>query len=102
MPRPTMRVHDQGQVPVKLLSYTKSVNVTLGLPFVRTSPCHGTGFDIAIAAIALKNRRLLPSPSVETDYRFNIITKEVILNKNNTIGCLESGDIDEYNYYELS
>lgn len=38
--------HDQGQVPVKLLSYTKSVNVTLGLPFVRTSPCHGTGFDI--------------------------------------------------------
>ena len=39
--------HDQGQVPVKLLSYTKSVNVTLGLPFVRTSPCHGTGFDIA-------------------------------------------------------
>jgi len=39
--------HDQGQVPVKLLSYTRSVNVTLGLPFVRTSPCHGTGFDIA-------------------------------------------------------
>ena len=39
--------HDQGQVPIKLLSYTKSVNVTLGLPFVRTSPCHGTGFDIA-------------------------------------------------------
>lgn len=39
--------HDQGQVPVKLLSFTKSVNVTLGLPFVRTSPCHGTGFDIA-------------------------------------------------------
>jgi len=39
--------HDQGQVPVKLLYYTKSVNVTLGLPFVRTSPCHGTGFDIA-------------------------------------------------------
>ena len=39
--------HDQAQVPVKLLSYTKSVNITLGLPFVRTSPCHGTGFDIA-------------------------------------------------------
>jgi 4-hydroxythreonine-4-phosphate dehydrogenase len=39
--------HDQGQIPVKLLSYTKSVNVTLGLPFVRTSPCHGTAFDIA-------------------------------------------------------
>jgi len=39
--------HDQGQVPIKLLSFTKSVNVTLGLPFIRTSPCHGTGFDIA-------------------------------------------------------
>ncbi len=39
--------HDQAQIPVKLLSFTKSVNVTLGLPFVRTSPCHGTGFDIA-------------------------------------------------------
>jgi len=39
--------HDQAQIPVKLLSFTKSVNITLGLPFVRTSPCHGTGFDIA-------------------------------------------------------
>ncbi|MCJ7645965.1 4-hydroxythreonine-4-phosphate dehydrogenase PdxA [bacterium] len=39
--------HDQAQIPVKLLCFTKSVNVTLGLPFVRTSPCHGTGFDIA-------------------------------------------------------
>jgi len=39
--------HDQAQIPVKLLSFNKSVNVTLGLPFVRTSPCHGTGFDIA-------------------------------------------------------
>jgi len=39
--------HDQAQVPVKLLCFTKSVNVTLGLPFVRTSPCHGTAFDIA-------------------------------------------------------
>ncbi len=62
----------------------------------------GTGFDIAIAALALKNRRLLPSPSVETDYVFKIIAKEVILNENSTIGCLELGDIDEYNYYELS
>jgi len=39
--------HDQAQIPVKLLFFNKSVNVTLGLPFVRTSPCHGTGFDIA-------------------------------------------------------
>jgi len=39
--------HDQALIPLKLLSFTRSVNVTLGLPFVRTSPCHGTAFDIA-------------------------------------------------------
>jgi 4-hydroxythreonine-4-phosphate dehydrogenase len=39
--------HDQGLIPVKLLAFGKSVNVTLGLPFIRTSVDHGTGFDIA-------------------------------------------------------
>ena len=39
--------HDQGLIPVKLASFGKAVNVTLGLPFVRTSPDHGTAFDIA-------------------------------------------------------
>jgi 4-hydroxythreonine-4-phosphate dehydrogenase len=39
--------HDQGLIPVKLLDFTGSVNVTLGLPIVRTSPDHGTAFDIA-------------------------------------------------------
>lgn len=39
--------HDQGLVPVKLLSFGSAVNVTLGLPIVRTSPDHGTAFDIA-------------------------------------------------------
>jgi 4-hydroxythreonine-4-phosphate dehydrogenase len=38
--------HDQGLIPVKLASFGKAVNVTLGLPFVRTSVDHGTGFDI--------------------------------------------------------
>ena len=38
--------HDQGLVPVKLASFGHAVNVTLGLPFVRTSVDHGTGFDI--------------------------------------------------------
>ena len=52
--------------------------------------------------LALKNKRLLPSPSIETDHVFKIIAKEFILNENSTIGCLELGDIDEYNYYELS
>ncbi|HET7292046.1 MAG TPA: 4-hydroxythreonine-4-phosphate dehydrogenase PdxA [Vicinamibacteria bacterium] len=38
--------HDQGLIPVKLLAFGRAVNVTLGLPFVRTSVDHGTGFDI--------------------------------------------------------
>jgi 4-hydroxythreonine-4-phosphate dehydrogenase len=39
--------HDQGLIPVKLLGLEQGVNTTLGLPFVRTSPDHGTAFDIA-------------------------------------------------------
>lgn len=39
--------HDQGLIPLKLLSWTDGVNVTIGLPIVRTSPDHGTAFDIA-------------------------------------------------------
>ncbi len=39
--------HDQGLIPIKLLAWREAVNVTLGLPIVRTSPDHGTAFDIA-------------------------------------------------------
>jgi 4-hydroxythreonine-4-phosphate dehydrogenase len=39
--------HDQALVPIKTLAFDHAVNVTLGLPFVRTSPDHGTAFDIA-------------------------------------------------------
>ena len=39
--------HDQGLIPLKTLGIDKGVNITLGLPFVRTSPDHGTAFDIA-------------------------------------------------------
>ena len=39
--------HDQGLVPLKTLDFARGVNVTLGLPFIRTSPDHGTAFDIA-------------------------------------------------------
>jgi len=39
--------HDQGLIPVKLLHFDDAVNFTLGLPFVRTSPDHGTAYDIA-------------------------------------------------------
>lgn len=44
--------HDQGLIPLKLLCFKKAVNITLGLPFVRTSPDHGTGYDIAGKGIA--------------------------------------------------
>jgi len=58
--------HDQALIPVKTLAFDDAVNVTLGLPFVRTSPDHGTAFDIAgtgranpaslIAALRLAHR----------------------------------------------
>jgi 4-hydroxythreonine-4-phosphate dehydrogenase len=58
--------HDQGLIPAKTLAFDEGVNVTLGLPFVRTSPDHGTAFDIAgkgaanpaslIAALRLADR----------------------------------------------
>ena len=44
--------HDQGLIPVKTLAFDEGVNVTLGLPFVRTSPDHGTAFDIAGHGVA--------------------------------------------------
>jgi 4-hydroxythreonine-4-phosphate dehydrogenase len=67
--------HDQALIPIKTLAFDHAVNVTLGLPFVRTSPDHGTAFDIAgtgradptslIAALALAAKlsaRSEPSP----------------------------------------
>jgi len=44
--------HDQGLIPVKLAAFGQAVNVTLGLPFVRTSVDHGTGFDIVERGVA--------------------------------------------------
>lgn len=44
--------HDQGLIPVKLIAHGTSTNVTLGLPFIRTSPDHGTAFEIAGKGIA--------------------------------------------------
>ena len=44
--------HDQGLIPVKLLAFGRSVNVTLGLPIIRTSVDHGTAFDIAGQGVA--------------------------------------------------
>jgi 4-hydroxy-L-threonine phosphate dehydrogenase PdxA len=44
--------HDQGLVPMKMVAFENGVNWTLGLPFVRTSPDHGTAYDLAGRGIA--------------------------------------------------
>lgn len=44
--------HDQGLIPVKLMGFDQAINTTIGLPFTRTSPDHGTAFDIAGQGIA--------------------------------------------------
>ncbi len=64
--------HDHGLIPVKYLGVEQGVNVTLGLPFVRTSPDHGTAFDIAgsgradasslVAAIQMARRLAAAAP----------------------------------------
>jgi len=68
--------HDQGLLPVKLLSFGSAVNWTLGLPIVRTSPDHGTAFDIAdtkdanphslIHAIGLATALISPKPLLKS------------------------------------
>jgi 4-hydroxythreonine-4-phosphate dehydrogenase len=66
--------HDQALIPIKTLAFDHAVNVTLGLPFVRTSPDHGTAFDIAgtgradpsslLAALALAARLSANTPAL--------------------------------------
>jgi len=51
--------HDQGLIPLKLHAFDQGVNVTLGLPFVRTSPDHGTAFEIAGRGIARPDSMLV-------------------------------------------
>ncbi|MBW4622510.1 MAG: 4-hydroxythreonine-4-phosphate dehydrogenase PdxA [Cyanosarcina radialis HA8281-LM2] len=47
--------HDQGLIPVKLMAFEEAINTSIGLPFIRTSPDHGTAFDIAGLGIANAN-----------------------------------------------
>jgi 4-hydroxythreonine-4-phosphate dehydrogenase len=66
--------HDQALIPIKTLAFERAVNVTLGLPFVRTSPDHGTAFDIAgtvradpsslVAALQLAARLATTAPTL--------------------------------------
>ncbi len=50
--------HDQGHIPMKLLAFDSGVNVSLGLPVIRTSVDHGTAFDIAGQGIAREESML--------------------------------------------
>jgi 4-hydroxythreonine-4-phosphate dehydrogenase len=87
--------HDQGLIPFKLMSFTEGVNFTAGLPIVRTSPAHGTAYEIAGKNIAsldsfrnavflaldiIKNRREfdeLTSDTLESVSRENIIDEDI-------------------------
>ncbi|MGC2064164.1 MAG: 4-hydroxythreonine-4-phosphate dehydrogenase PdxA, partial [Thermodesulfovibrionales bacterium] len=44
--------HDQGLIPLKMIAFDKGVNATIGLPIIRTSPDHGTAYDIAWKGVA--------------------------------------------------
>jgi len=58
--------HDQALIPIKTIDFDGAVNVTLGLPFVRTSPDHGTAFDIAGTGVA-REESLLAAISMAAD-----------------------------------
>lgn len=71
--------HDQGLIPVKLLAFDRAVNTTIGLPFVRTSPDHGTAFDIAGQGIADATSmkaaiHLAAKLATKRDYSINFLT----------------------------
>jgi 4-hydroxythreonine-4-phosphate dehydrogenase len=68
--------HDQALIPIKTLDFDRGVNVTLGLPFIRTSPDHGTAFDLAgtgqanpaslVAALTLAGKLTAVAPALAT------------------------------------
>jgi 4-hydroxythreonine-4-phosphate dehydrogenase len=66
--------HDQGLIPVKYLGIDKGVNVTLGLPLVRTSPDHGTAFDIAGLGVADPSSLI---SAVRVARQISTLTKEI-------------------------
>jgi len=73
--------HDQGLIPVKLLAFGRAVNVTLGLPIVRTSVDHGTAFDIAGRGVAD------PSSMIEA----TLLAAHLASQRNSGLGTRDSG-----------
>ncbi|HEY9617042.1 MAG TPA: 4-hydroxythreonine-4-phosphate dehydrogenase PdxA [Microcoleaceae cyanobacterium] len=70
--------HDQGLIPVKLMAFDRAVNTSIGLPFIRTSPDHGTAFDIAGRGIAdaASMRAALELAGELTQRRLQKVTEE--------------------------
>ena len=80
--------HDQALIPIKTLDFYNGVNVTLGLDFIRTSPDHGTGFDIAGKNIANPSSLILSAQMMLTKimsklFDHQLPTIKEILKKNN-------------------
>ena len=74
--------HDQGLIPFKTISNNEGVNFTAGLPIVRTSPDHGTAFDIAGKNIAdptsFRNAMYLASDIYTNRKNYRELTKDVL------------------------
>ena len=62
--------HDQGLIPIKVIALNYSVNTTIGLPFIRTSPDHGTGFDIAGKGLA-QSKSMIEAIKTAIDFTKN-------------------------------
>ncbi|OPY67589.1 MAG: 4-hydroxythreonine-4-phosphate dehydrogenase 1 [Syntrophorhabdus sp. PtaU1.Bin002] len=67
--------HDQGLIPVKTVDFERTVNLTLGLPIIRTSPGHGTGFDIAGKGLASPSGLMEAYRVAEQMSAKNLLTK---------------------------
>jgi 4-hydroxythreonine-4-phosphate dehydrogenase len=88
--------HDQGLIPFKTLSFGSGVNFTAGLPFVRTSPAHGTAFDIAgknqaspdsfreaiYLAIDIARNRIIYDEASENPLKFSVLEEDSDTDKN--------------------
>jgi 4-hydroxythreonine-4-phosphate dehydrogenase len=67
--------HDQGHIPMKLLDFESGVNVSLGLPIIRTSVDHGTAFDIAGKGLADARSMKAAMKLAVTMARHSLLTK---------------------------
>jgi 4-hydroxythreonine-4-phosphate dehydrogenase len=74
--------HDQGLIPFKLMSFTEGVNFTAGLPYVRTSPAHGTAYEIAgkniASAQSFRNAVFLACDIVKNRREYDALTQNTL------------------------